>query len=309
MSLSLLKVPTLNWKGIELGHDDTSDEEHGGEIELTGVWKYPSSWADPEDDWSPIGEWTFPPPPAYKPEEGADEDEEEGEPLLLRYPRAPHAPTRRQKSCAGRIETFSGKTTKNRPGISTGETETTFLSFKLVDTLPGSGFRRPRFVYETESDREEDYNSSREVKLIQFSDNSVIDSQIRIWRQTAAMGGNERIDAVAEEEEDIEDILSLEVLEALQPLVGKKALTYHEYKAVFAKVLEVPERILPKCVGELFTKIDTFGVGKILWDDFCDFLQQKYAERAETQYSTPPIDVVIPCHAFETGKIPFTLIH
>jgi hypothetical protein len=108
-----------------------------------------------------------------------------------------------------------------------------------------------------------------------------------------------------DEDEDIEELLSLEVLEAIRPCFDEGSLTMAKYTTAITKALKLPsKRYFPVCLTELFIKIDTFGVGKISWDDLCDFMQQKYAEKAETEYTCPPIDLAVPCKPIETGEEP-----
>jgi len=94
------------------------------------------------------------------------------------------------------------------------------------------------------------------------------------------------------EDESVETILTLDALKYLEHEFRAGPLTFDQYKQAVADALQLePGEEFPGCLIELFIKIDTFFVGKISWDDLCDFIQQGYAEKAENEFASPPITI------------------
>ena len=287
LPMTFMDIPTINWQEEALSDAAESESDEEVEFEPTGKWRTTPCWRNPEDEWSILSDWKDEPLPT----EELDADVR----VLISVEKVP--------SCTSRIEHFIGKSFQTNVGGS-GKDQEGMEDYKLPiyrpwwDHDPMPGVPIPRFIWQVES--ETALITDRKIKVVKFQDNSVFQTEFRVLRKN----NTEYIDVEEVEElpEEIEELLSLDVLETIRPLFNNGPLSMEEYKNAIADALGLSDdpNSFPKCLSDLFTKIDTFAVDKIAWDDLCDFLQQQYAEKAETEYSSPPVAVFPPCVIFET---------
>ena len=333
--LKLGKAQPKKAEETKVGLQGSSGEDEEEEVELRGPTKYKPSWLKHDEE--PFNPAELPPsekqaeegkPPAAQKsvpvvEEDQDaeaaEDAEETDDEEDFPKKKPLVPVR-TVSCDGIIETFVGKSLRillKQSNELRGEPALPPL-VPRQDTRPLPGIEKPRFIWQSESEimlRA----PNREIEVAKFNDTSVAEPLFRIWRNPEAKDPNlqkkEAEEAEVEENEskyivnfggrkaegELDDLISLETLQLIRPCFDKGPLTIAEYYAAVAQVLHLPPNIaFPKSLLEIFVKVDTFGTQKISWDDLCGFLQQKYAEKAETEYSSPPVDLHLPSKPFET---------